>query len=141
MEQHIGEAAAAAKSAGASAVHMSVFGASVGAGVLGGLMMIALDPPKTKKQMFVQSLTAAAGSIFFGPAAVRTLDHYVAWIDLSNAGPIKALEIAAPVYFLIGALAWGFAAALVRLRHIIEEKGGDAAAGRLGIEKPKDLAP
>lgn len=138
MEQHIGEAAAAAKTAGAGAVHMSVFGASVGAGVLGGLMMIALDPPKTKRAMFGQSLVTAAGSIFFGPAAVRTLDHYVSWIDLANADPIRALEIAAPVYFLIGALSWGFAAAIVRLRHILAERGGDAAAARLGVgEKDK----
>lgn len=129
-----------AAASAASAAQASAFGASVGAGLIGGALMVILDPPATKLQMFLQSVTAGIGSIVFGPIAVRALDHYVDWVDLAQAHFSTVLEVAAPVYFVIGCLSWGIAAALVHLRHLIADRGADVVAERLGVH-PADKGP
>jgi hypothetical protein len=108
-------------------------GTLIGSGVLGAVMMAVFDPPKSKKAMFGQAAVAGISSLFFGPLAVKTLDHYVDWIALHTATPLEALEVAAPVYLLIGALSWGVFGGLAKLREIIRQRGGDYAAGKLGL--------
>lgn len=130
----LGDAASAAGAA-AGAKASTAFAAAVGVGTIGGLLMVMLDPPKTRRGMFVQSMVACIGSIVFGPIAVRLLDHYVDGIDLAGADVVSILEVAAPVFFVIGALSWGIAAALVRLRHIIAERGADAVAKKAGLDE------
>jgi hypothetical protein len=135
MQKMIEHADAASAVAGtAAATKAGAFGASVGIGLLGGLLMIVLDPPKTRRGMFLQSMVALVGSVIFGPLAVRVLDHYSDAVDLSKADFEMLLTVAGPVYFLMGAMSWGVAAALVKLRHLIAEHAADAAAERLGFK-------
>lgn len=133
MDQFSGAAKAA--SSGTSA---GVFGAAVGAGLVGGLMMIALDPPRTKRQMLGQAIVACIGSAMFGPIAVRVANHYLPWIDLANADAITAIEVSGPVFFVIGSLSWGLAGAVVHLRRLIADKGADAVADKIGLKDHHD---
>lgn len=111
-------------------------GALLGSGVLGGMIMASFDPPKTRKLLFLQGAAAGIGSLFFGPIVLRALDHYTDWINLATASPIEMLEIAAPVYLLIGTLSWGVFAALAKLRELIRERGAAALADKIGMNKP-----
>jgi hypothetical protein len=112
------------------------FSALIGSGVLGGAIMAAFDPPKTRKLLFAQGAAAGIGSLFFGPLATRALDHYADWVTLADATPLEALETAMPVYLLIGTLSWGVFAALAKLREIIRERGAATLAEKLGVNKP-----
>lgn len=112
------------------------FGALIGSGVLGGVIMAAFDPPKTRWLLFAQGAAAGIGSLFFGPIAVRVLDHYAEWVDVTTASPFEMLEVAAPVYLLIGTLSWGCFAALAKLREIIRERGAGLVADKIGLNKP-----
>lgn len=116
-------------------------GALVGAGVLGAVLMAIFEPPKDKKTMFGQAAVAGIGSLFFGPVAVRAADHYFAFIDLVNATPIEALETAAPVYLLIGAVSWGAFGALAKLREIIRTKAAERIAGLAGASPSEPEKP
>jgi len=110
------------------------FSALLGSGILGGMLMAIFDPPKTRKQLFLQGAAAGIGGLFFGPIALRTLDHYVEWISLTTASPVEVLEVAAPIYLLIGTMSWGIFAALAKLREIIAERAAAQAAKKLGID-------
>lgn len=98
-------------------------GGLVASGVLGAVIMAVFEPPKDKKTMFGQAAVAGVGGLFFGPVAVRALDYYTDFINLATATPIEALETAAPVYLLLGAMSWGVFGALAKLREIIRERG------------------
>ena len=113
------------------------FGALVSSGVLGGAIMAAFDPPKSRLQLFLQGAAAGVGSLFFGPIAVRVLDHYTEWVDLANAGHVDLLTFAAPVYLVIGTLSWGVFSALAKLRELIKNRGADAVAHKIGLEETK----
>jgi hypothetical protein len=110
------------------------FGALVGTGVVGALMMAVFDPPKDKKTMLKQALVAAVSSLFFGPAAVRTFDHFFDFINLATASGLEVLEWGAPIYFLIGAFSWGAFGAAVRLREIIRDRGAQKLAAKVGLD-------
>jgi hypothetical protein len=110
-------------------------GTLVGAGVLGAVIMAIFEPPKDKKTMFGQAAVAGIGSLVFGPTAVRVLDYYAAFIDLANATPLEALETAAPVYLLIGAVSWGAFGALAKLREIIRARAAERIAGMAGVSE------
>jgi hypothetical protein len=90
-----------------------------GAGLLGALVIAAVDPPQTRRELFMQALVAGGGSMSFGPIAVHVAQHYISWVDFS------LIEYAVPVYFLVGALSWGAAGALAMARKTIREKGAD----------------
>lgn len=94
-------------------------------GVLGALIMAAVDPPQTRREMFLQAVTAGVGSMLFGGPALRVLDYYVDAIDLTHATIGQYIESGVPVYFLIGAFSWGAFGALAKFRKIVRE---DAAA-------------
>lgn len=111
-------------------------GLAVGSGILGGMIMAAFDPPATRKLLFAQGAAAGVGSLFFGPIAVRALDHYVDWIDLAHATAFEAIETVAPVYLLVGTMSWGVFAALAKLRVIVKERGAAAVAAKTGLDKP-----
>lgn len=100
----------------------------VASGILGAILMAIFEPPKDKKTLFGQAAVAGVGSLFFGPVAVRALDFYFDFINLTNATALEALETAAPVYLLIGAMSWGVFGALAKLREIIREKGAAKVA-------------
>jgi hypothetical protein len=108
---------------------------AIGAGAIGALAMAAFDPPASRKEMFFQALAASTGSLFFGGAAVRALDAWAAWVDLTKVDAVGYWEWAAPVYFLVGALSWGAFGALAKLRKIIHDKGAARVAKAAGVEE------
>ena len=79
--------------------------ASIGFGAIGALIMAAFDPPKTRRALFWQALASAAGSLVFGHAALRVLDHFTPWVDIMSLPQDQWIEWAAPVYFVVDALA------------------------------------
>jgi hypothetical protein len=108
-------------------------GAALGLGIVGAAVIAALDPPKTRKEMFLHAGVAGVGSLVFGPVAVRLLDHFADFVDLNSVGTAQYLEWAMPVYFVVGALSWGGAATLVKLRTLIADKGASVVGGRIGL--------
>lgn len=106
-------------------------GAIFSAGVLGACVIAAVDPPSTRREMFTRALAAGVGSLFFGPAIVRLLDHWAVWVDLNTASSMEVVEYAAPVYLVIGCLSWGVFGALATLSKILKARGGNALADKI----------
>lgn len=104
------------------------------AGVLGAVVIAAVDPPKTRREMFMRALAAGVGSLFFGPVAVRVLDHYTDWVNLATAPTQEVIELVAPVYLVVGCLSWGLFGAIAMLSKILKARGAQALAKRLGVE-------
>lgn len=119
--------------AGVMAWKLLGLSALISAGVLGAVFMAAFDPPKDRKTLFVQGAVAGTTSLIFGPLLVRWFDSWVDFIDLAKATHLEALEVAAPIYLLTGALSWGVFAAIAKLRQIIRDRGAEAAAGKIGL--------
>lgn len=107
--------------------------ALVGSGVVGALLIASFDPPKTKKGLFAQAAVAGIVSLVFGPLAVRTADHYFDFITITGAEALDALQQAAPIYFIVGAMSWGLCGAAVKLRQWIHDKGATIITNRTGI--------
>ncbi|KPF66128.1 hypothetical protein IP84_17090 [beta proteobacterium AAP99] len=109
-------------------------GVALGAGLLGGAIMAAFDPPKDRKELAKQGAAAGMGGIFFGPIAARVVDYYVPWIDLNTVGQVAYWEFAGPIFFLCGALSWGVFGALAKARQILRDKAAERLAKAAGIE-------
>lgn len=92
-----------------------------GAGVLGALAIAAVKPPATRRELFLHALSAGIGSMCFGPLVLKLL---AASFEILN--PVT-VEVAVPVYFVVGALSWGAFAALAELRALIARHGGKFA--------------
>lgn len=106
-------------------------------GVIGALTIAAVSPPQTKREIFWRALVAFIGSLVFGPACVRLIDHYTTWIDLQHADALSAIEQAAPIYFAAGGLSWfvfGLAASLAAL---IRDQGPQALVDAVKARLPK----
>ena len=113
---------------GAKALGLS---AIFSAGVLGACVIAAVDPPKTRWEMFARALAAGVGSLFFGPTLVKYLDYRSDWIDLATAPLLDIVEAVAPVYLIVGCLSWGVFGALATLGKILRTRGGQAIAERV----------
>lgn len=95
-----------------------------GAGLLGAAAMAAFDPPKTKKQLFIQAAIALGCSFMFGPIAVKALDFYFDFINLASiTNWVDFMETVATIYGLVGALSWGFVGLVASLRQLIHRRG------------------
>jgi hypothetical protein len=101
-------------------------------GGIGGLLIAAFDPPKSRALLFGQAAVAGFMSLLLTPAALRALDYYAVWIDLSS--PERWLEAALPAGFLIGAMSWGLMGALVKLRELIRVRAARSLAGKVGLK-------
>lgn len=99
-----------------------------GAGVLGALAIAAVNPPRTRREMFLHAACAGVGSLTFGPLAVRVLAHYIAVLN-----PVT-IEVAVPIYFVVGALSWGAFSALNVMRGIIATKAAPFIAKKVSGE-------
>lgn len=108
--------------------------ASLGAGVLGGAIMASIDPPASRKELFKQASAAGVGSLVFGPLAVRFLNHYFPFLDGATS-IFDVLEIAVPMYFLVGALSWGFFGAVAKARKLIADKATSTLAKKFGVDE------
>lgn len=107
-------------------------GVSLGAGVLGALIMAAFDPPATKRELFKQAACAGVGSAIFGPVALKFAAYYVPFVDFAQ------MEYAIPVLFLTGAISWGAFGALAKFRDILRRRGGKFAADKVLGQGPQD---
>lgn len=96
-----------------------------GAGVLGALVIAAVAPPKTRKEMFLHAACAGVGSLTFGPLAVRIL---AGAFEVLN--PVT-IEVAVPIYFVVGSLSWGAFSALAQLRGLIATRGAAVIAKKV----------
>lgn len=106
-------------------------GAAAGAGVLGALVMAMVDPPRTRRELFVQATVAAIGSMIFGPVAVKALSKEFDWYSLANLAGVDYIQMVMPVYFLTGAMSWGVFGALAKLRAIVRTRGAEAVADKV----------
>ncbi len=111
------------ESAGAGAF-FAKYGLVVGAGMAGAAIMAILDPPKTRKELFLQGMCAGVGSIVFGPAALSWVSGFLGQALIVN----NFQDWALPVYFIVGAMSWGVFGMLVKLRVWISEKGAEKIA-------------
>lgn len=103
-----------ATTAGTLAAKAAVAG---GAGVLGALAIAAVNPPATRREMFLHALAAGIGSLTFGPLVVRALAHYVTVLNPPT------IEVAVPIYFVVGALSWGVFSMIAQVRAFIAQRG------------------
>ncbi|MBA2413208.1 MAG: hypothetical protein H0V63_10345 [Burkholderiaceae bacterium] len=110
---------------GAGLALIAKYGVPFGAAMLGAAIIAALDPPKTRKELFMQAMVAGIGSTVFGAAALRVAVYFLAGYGLD----LESLTI--PVYFLTGALSWGFFGAIVKLRSLLREKAAQKVIDRL----------
>lgn len=100
-------------------------GTAAGAGLLGGLIMAAFDPPASRKELFLQAAVAGTGSAVFGPTALSAASKFIEFSSTS--------ELMIPVYFLVGALSWGAMGALAKFRKLVSERGAAAVGGKVGL--------
>lgn len=103
-------------------------GVGLGAGALGAVAMAAVDPPATRKEMFLRALVAGSVSLTFGPVAVLAAERYIPF--LAGGG----VTTAAPVLFLTGALSWAGMGALRAFAALVRERAAAKAAKTLGID-------
>lgn len=75
--------------------------------VAGAAMMAAFNPPKTRKELFLQASVALGASFLFGDTAVRFADWFFNFIDLTTAPYWDFLQFYVTVHGLLGALSWG----------------------------------
>ena len=92
----------------------------LGTGAVGALVMAAVDPPRSRRQLFLQAVVAGVTACYFAAAAARLLG---------------AMEYELQIGFLIGALSWGAVGALVKLRTLIRDRAPDVIAAKAGLEK------
>ena len=107
--------------------------ALVSVGAVGALVMAAVDPPATRKALFLQSLAAGLMSILFTPGIVRWLDSIFEFIDMRGADVEQWAEVALPVGFILGALSWGILGAMVKLRALVKDRGAETLLKRTGL--------
>lgn len=114
---------------GVSAGLLAKFGTAkiltLGAAVVGALIMAAFRPPKSRKEMFYQAAVALGSSLVFGSFAVALVAN---WTGLSA-------DVASPaVHGFIGAVSWGFFGGLAHWRD--EKLAKDPVAA---IKEVKDV--
>lgn len=111
-------------------------GAALGSGVLGAAIMACMDPPASRKELFTQAAVAGVGSMVFGPIAVRVLTHYFDFLKTAAAtSPSDFLEVAVPIFFIVGALSWGLFGAIAKFRKLLADKAANALAKKFGVDQ------
>jgi len=97
---------------------------------LGALIMVAIDPPESRRELFWRLVAAGACSIFMGDTAMDILHSWWSVID-----PAKHTHQAA-VSFIVGACGWFVLGALgVLLKKLKADPVGTV------VEVKKDLTP
>jgi hypothetical protein len=74
--------------------------ASIGAGI-----MIAVDPPTTKRELFARAFVAFAASYLFGDVAFEVAQNYLIWLDPAKPAHWNAVAgvVGAGGWFVAGA--------------------------------------
>ncbi len=92
-------------------------------GVAGSLIIAACEPPKTKKQLFLQALAAGFGTMIFGQMAVNFFDYYaLTFIEINKLPQEDRYTYEIPIYFLVGALSWGAFSFIAKTKQWLSEK-------------------
>lgn len=94
-------------------------------GALGGAIMAVFDPPKSRREMFLQAAVAGSGSLVFGHLGAAAAAHYISFL------PAEDMKI--PAYFLVGAMSWGVFGALAKVRRVVADKAADKIIERTGL--------
>lgn len=94
-----------------------------GFGLLGAAFIAAVDPPKTRKQLFLQAAVAITLSLILGPIAVSAFDYYLDFVNLGQVTFEMYMEVAAPIYAIIGAFSWGLIGFVAKLRDLLASEG------------------
>lgn len=99
-------------------------------GALGALVMVLVDPPKTKRDVFARALVAFICSMMVGEPLMDYLRSFeaFAWLD-----PLKGSHIAA-VYFAPGVLGWFVIGGAVQLA--ARWRDNPSLAGFFGAKQP-----
>lgn len=113
----------------------------LGVGAAGAIVMAAVEPPQTRRALFVQACVAGFVALLFTPGAVRALVA-AGWVAPFGGDVERWAEVALPCGFLLGALSWGLVGALVKLRAILRDRAADALARRVGVdpEQPQEAS-
>ncbi|MGL5076091.1 MAG: hypothetical protein ACRDBG_09670 [Waterburya sp.] len=95
-------------------------------GILGSLIIACFEPPKTKKQLFLQAMSAMLGTMIFGQMFVNYFDYYaLSFIDLNKLAQIDRYTYEIPIYFLVGSLSWGLFSFLSKVKIWLNDKAAD----------------
>jgi hypothetical protein len=77
---------------------------------------MAMRPPKTFKERFLQGAAAGGMSVGFTKFVLRTLDGFVGAIDFQQYPPDDMMQITLAVGFGIGAVSWAVVGLVLTLR-------------------------
>lgn len=84
---------------------------TLGAALVGAALMAVFRPPKNRKEMFLQALTALGASLLFGTTATNFASYYLPFTMESEM-----------VHGLVGAFSWGVFGGIAHLRDSLAEK-------------------
>lgn len=111
-----------------------------GIGALGAWLIAIADPTPegaTRQErtriFFLQGLVAGVMALLFTVPAMRFLGATFEWAKPVPGDPESWLSTALPIGFLIGAMSWGLAGALVKLRQLLKERGAKAIGDHVGL--------
>ncbi len=115
-------------------------GAILGAGVLGALVIAAVDPaeampdPKKRRRLiFLQVFVALVVAGLLGPGLTSWLTRPAGLFPVTPGDLGALIEAAMPVGLALGALSWGLIGAGVKIRQIIADRGAAIVARKAGL--------
>ena len=97
--------------------------ATLGAAFLGAGMMAAFRPPKTRRELFLQSAVALGSSFLFGDTICSVILHTITLIDVASFQDYLNFQIT--IHGLVGALSWGIFGGMAHLRDKIGKRSLD----------------
>lgn len=121
------EASGALGAAAAKCGGIAKLGAMFGASAFGAALISAYHP-ETRKETWWRALGAGLGGVVIGKPVLLAATHYLPWMG-GDAGVESA------ILFMIGSLFWGIVGALQNLQKKIKDKGADAVAEKIGLDK------
>lgn len=94
---------------------------TLGAALLGALLMAVFRPPKSRKEMFLQGAVALGASLLFGDTVVQYADYMLDFIDLKVAPYVDYIQFTVATHGLVGALSWGIFGGIAHYRDKVAE--------------------
>lgn len=88
----------------------------LGSALFGAAIMAIFRPPQSRKELMYQAAVALGASLLLGSMAVKALDSWWDWINLSTDPKEDIVQFIAMVHGMIGALAWGIFGGIAVIR-------------------------
>lgn len=126
------EASGALGAAAAKYGGIAKLGAMFGASAFGAALIAAYHG-ENKRETGWRAFGAGIGGVPIGMFACRAVNHYLPWVFTGNTW--EDIGPAAAILFVIGSLFWGIVGALQNLQKKIKDKGADAVAEKIGLDK------